>query len=144
MARSLKLALAESCTGGMIAQQVTAVPGSSAVFVGGVVCYANEVKRDILGVPQEVLERHGAVSQEVAVLLATNIRAMFGCDLAASVTGIAGPGGATGDKPVGLVYVTVLGPLGLRTQRHIFYGGRDLVRKQACATALTMLIEQTL
>ena len=102
-ARTLTLALAESCTGGMIAQHVTDVAGSSSAFVGGVVCYANAVKRDLLQVPQEILDTCGAVSHETAVSLATNVRALFHTDLSAAVTGIAGPDGGTFDKPVGLV-----------------------------------------
>ena len=141
-ARTLTLALAESCTGGMIAQHVTSVAGSSAVFIGGVVCYANAVKRDLLQVPQDILDTCGAVSRETAVSMATNARALFHTDLSAAVTGIAGPDGGTIDKPVGLVYIAALGPRGLVVRRYVFSGDRDCIRRQACATTLSMLLEQ--
>ena len=141
-ARTLTLALAESCTGGMIAQHVTSVAGSSAVFIGGVVCYANAVKRDLLQVPQEILDTCGAVSRDTAASLAANVRALFRTDLSAAVTGIAGPDGGTIDKPVGLVYIAALGPRGLVVRRYVFSGDRDCIRRQACATTLSMLLEQ--
>lgn len=141
-ARGLTLSLAESCTGGMIAQHVTNIAGSSAVFIGGIVCYANAVKRDLLNVPQAMLDSHGAVSHEVAVSLATNVRALLHTDLSAAVTGVAGPDGGTIDKPVGLVYIAALGPRGLVVRRYVFSGDRDCVRRQARATTLCMLLEQ--
>lgn len=104
-ARGLRLATAESCTGGLVGARLTSVPGSSRYYRGGVVAYANEAKRDLLGVPAELLDRHGAVSAEVARALAEGARKRFGADLAVSTTGISGPEGGTPAKPVGLVYV---------------------------------------
>jgi nicotinamide-nucleotide amidase len=113
-ARGLTLATAESCTGGMVAERVTQVPGSSDVFLGGVVAYADALKRAELGVPADVLERHGAVSAETAAAMAQGARDRLGADVAVAVTGVAGPGGGTAEKPVGLVYVHVAGPEGER------------------------------
>ena len=98
-----RIATAESCTGGMVAAAITAVAGSSAVFDGGIVSYANSAKVQLLGVPEGLIARHGAVSEPVAQAMAEGARARLGADLAVSVTGIAGPGGATADKPVGRV-----------------------------------------
>ena len=102
--RGLTLATAESCTGGLVAARLTSVPGSSDVFVGGIVSYANEVKIGELGVPAELIEQHGAVSAEVAEAMARGARERLGVDVAVSVTGVAGPDGGTEEKPVGLVY----------------------------------------
>ena len=104
-ARGLTLATAESCTGGLVGERLTSVPGSSRYYRGGVVAYANEAKRDLLGVPADLLERHGAVSDEVARAMAEGARRRFGTDLAVSTTGISGPDGGTLEKPVGLVFV---------------------------------------
>jgi PncC family amidohydrolase len=135
----LKLAVAESCTGGLLAARLTAVPGASAVFVGGVVAYANSVKRDLLGVPAEMLETAGAVSAETALAMARGVRRIMQADVSAAITGIAGPGGALPDKPVGLVFVAVSGPQGETVQRMVFAGNREIVRDQACVTALSLL-----
>ena len=104
-ARGLRLATAESCTGGLVAARLTSVPGSSASFVGGVVAYADEVKRSELDVPEALLAEHGAVSAEVAEAMAEGARRRLGADVAVAVTGVAGPGGGTPEKPVGLVYL---------------------------------------
>ncbi len=137
----LTFSLAESCTGGMIASRVTAVAGASAVFIGSIVCYANTLKRDLLAVPQEVLDARGAVSRETAVLLAENVRTLLRTHLAAAVTGIAGPDGGSVDKPVGLVYIAAVGPRGTLVRRYVFSGNRDCIRRQACSTTLSMLLE---
>jgi nicotinamide-nucleotide amidase len=137
--RGLTLATAESCTGGLVAARLTSVPGSSDVFVGGVVAYSNESKLRELGVPPEVLERHGAVSAEAAEAMAEGARAALGADVAVSVTGIAGPGGGTPEKPVGLVFVGVAGPEGTTTRRLVFSGDREAVRTRATAVALHAL-----
>jgi len=110
--RGETLAVAESCSGGGIAAALTAVPGASAVFLGGVIAYANASKRDILGVPEPLLARHGAVSDAVVTAMAEGVRRLTGADWAVAVSGIAGPGGASADKPVGLVYIAVAGPQG--------------------------------
>ena len=135
------LATAESCTGGMIAERITSVPGASAVFLGGVVSYANEVKRDLLGVPQEVLDRVGAVSAECAQAMASGVRSRLRADVAVSVTGIAGPDGGTPQKPVGLVYLGVATTAGARSERCLFGGDREAVRRQAVDRALALLLE---
>lgn len=134
------LALAESCTGGLLAARVTSVPGASAVFRGGVVAYHNEVKRDALGVPDAMLAAHGAVSAETAQAMAQGARGWLRATLAAAVTGIAGPAGGTAEKPVGLVFVAVSGPRGERAERFLFAGDREAIRAQACEAALRMLL----
>ncbi|MCL1920925.1 MAG: nicotinamide-nucleotide amidohydrolase family protein [Kiritimatiellaeota bacterium] len=134
--RGLTLALAESCTGGMAAMRVTAVPGASDVFLGGVVSYANAAKRDMLGVPQAVLDAHGAVSTECAAAMAEGARQRLGADIAVSVTGIAGPGGGTPLKPVGLVFIGVSTAAATRAERHLFPGDRPAIRRHAADAAL--------
>jgi nicotinamide-nucleotide amidase len=145
-ARGLTLATAESCTGGMVAERLTSVPGSSDVFLGSVVAYSDEVKARQLGVPAEVLRRRGAVSAETAAALAAGARERLGADLAVAVTGIAGPGGGSPEKPVGLVYVHVAGPDGQRSADFVFPGDRESIRRRATVTALHLvrrLLEQT-
>jgi nicotinamide-nucleotide amidase len=138
-ARGLRLATAESCTGGMVAARLTDVPGSSASFVGGVVAYADEVKRGELDVSGEVLAEHGAVSAEVAGAMAEGARRRLGADVAVSVTGIAGPGGGTPEKPVGLVYLHAAGPDGSLARVLDLPGEREQVRIRATVTALHLL-----
>lgn len=139
--RGVTLATAESCTGGLIAGRITSVPGASAIFLGGVVSYANAVKRDLLGVPQEILDRSGAVSAECAEAMASGARDRLGADAAVSVTGIAGPDGGTPQKPVGLVYFGVATAAGTRSVRYLFAGDRAAVRRQAADRALELLAE---
>ncbi len=134
--RGLTLATAESCTGGMVAERLTAVPAASDVFVGAVVSYANEVKERELGVPRELLERHGAVSAEVAAAMGAGARERLGADVALAVTGIAGPGGGSDEKPVGLVYLHVEGPDGGRGADFHFGSDRESIRRRATVTAL--------
>jgi nicotinamide-nucleotide amidase len=138
-AEGLTLATAESCTGGMVAERLTSVPGSSQVFLGGVVAYADEVKADELGVPREVLEHHGAVSAETAAAMAAGARERLGADVAVAVTGIAGPGGGSEEKPVGLVYLHAEGPSGSRRADFVFPGDRDGIRRRAAVTALHLV-----
>ena len=137
--RELTLATAESCTGGMIAQRLTSIPGASDVFLGGIVSYADEVKTAELGVPRETLERHGAVSPETAAAMAAGARERLGADVAVSVTGIAGPDGGTEEKPVGLVYLHVAAPEGGRSADFVFPGDRDSIRRRAAVTALHLV-----
>ena len=138
-AHSLVCATAESCTGGGVASAITGVPGSSAVFAGGVVSYANEVKRDVLGVKSETLAEFGAVSAQTAAQMATGVLSLMKCDLAVSLTGIAGPGGGSDEKPVGLVWFGLADHNGVRTEKAIFMGDREEVRRKAVVHALGML-----
>jgi len=138
--RGLSLATAESCTGGLVAARLTSVAGSSDVFRGGVVAYANEVKSTELGVPEKLLARHGAVSAEVATAMAHGIRERLGADAAVAVTGVAGPGGGTPEKPVGLVHLHAQVPDGDRGVELNLPGGRDAVRGRATAAALHLLL----
>jgi nicotinamide-nucleotide amidase len=138
-ASGLRLATAESCTGGQVAGRLTAVPGSSASFVGGIVAYADEVKRNQLGVPEALLVEHGAVSAEVAGAMAEGARAALGADVAVAVTGVAGPGGGTPEKPVGRVYLHAIGPDGALARMLDLPGEREQVRVRATVTALHLL-----
>jgi nicotinamide-nucleotide amidase len=132
----VSLATAESCTGGLVASRLTAVPGASDVFLGGVIAYADEVKRDTLGVPADVLSTQGAVSAEAAAAMAHGVRARLGADVGLAVTGIAGPGGGRPDKPVGLVYVHVETPESGRGVDFSYPGDRESVRRRAAAAVL--------
>jgi len=136
-----RLAIAESCTGGLLAGRVTAVPGSSRYLLGGVVAYHNRVKTAVLRVPRPMLARHGAVSAPVAAAMARGARVLFAADLAVAVTGIAGPGGGSLAKPVGLVHLAVCGFGRTRCRRVVLPGDRRRVREQAADLALIMLLE---
>ena len=138
-ANGLVCATAESCTGGGVGSAITSVPGSSAVFAGGVISYANKVKRDVLGVPEEILATKGAVSPECAAAMADGVRRLLKTDIAVSLTGIAGPDGGSAEKPVGLVWFGLSTPGGTRTERAIFPGDRAQVRTSAVKHALGML-----
>jgi nicotinamide-nucleotide amidase len=137
--RGLTLATAESCTGGLVAARLTSVPGSSEVFLGAVVAYADEVKARELDVPSEVLERHGSVSAEAAAAMAAGARARLGADVAVSVTGVAGPGGGTPEKPVGLVYLHAESPDGSLARRLDFPGDRQAIRSRSAVAALHLV-----
>lgn len=137
--RGLTLATAESCTGGMVAERLTAVPGASDVFVGSVVAYADDVKERELGVPTEVLAAHGAVSAETAAAMAVGARERLGAGVAVAVTGIAGPDGGTEEKPVGLVYLHAEGPAGGRGLEFRFPGDRESIRRRATVSALHLV-----
>ena len=141
-AEGLRVATAESCTGGLIAACLTEIAGSSDVVDRGFVTYSNEAKRDLLGVPEELLMRVGAVSGEVARAMAAGALARSNATLAVAVTGIAGPGGGTATKPVGLVHHACAGPGGAVLHRRAVYeGDRGAVRLTTVATALDMMIE---
>jgi nicotinamide-nucleotide amidase len=137
--RALTLATAESCTGGLVAARLTSVPGSSDVFRGAVVAYANDVKEGELGVSREILEQHGAVSAEAAQAMSQGARERMGADVAVAVTGVAGPDGGTEDKPVGLVFVHAAGPAGEEARRSELPGDREMVRGRATAAALHLV-----
>jgi len=137
--RGLTLATAESCTGGLAAARLTSVPGASDVVLGGVVAYADEVKRSQLGVPADLLAAHGAVSAEVAAAMARGARERLGADVALAVTGVAGPGGGTAEKPVGLVHLHAEGPDGGLGTRLDFPGDRDSIRARAVVVGLHLV-----
>ncbi len=135
------LALAESCTGGLVAHFVTEIPGSSKYFILGAVTYANRAKERLLAVSGEDLARFGAVSRKVAEAMARGVRDLAAADCVVGITGIAGPGGGTKRKPVGTVYLAALGPWGLLERREVFSGSRSEIKVQAAAVALDMLVE---
>jgi nicotinamide-nucleotide amidase len=140
--KHFRLATAESCTGGWIAASVTAIAGSSAWFERGFVTYSNEAKHELLGVPEDLIQRHGAVSEPVALAMARGALQHSRAEVAVSVTGIAGPGGATPDKPVGTVCFSWAGP----GERHVartchFPGDREAVRRRSVEAALQGLLE---
>ena len=137
--RKKTLALAESCTGGFIANQITNIPGASKNFPGGIVAYSNEVKQKILGVRAKTLSRHGAVSEAVAREMAEGARKKFGADFAIAVTGIAGPGGGTKNKPVGTVFIALASPLGTAVERKWNPFGREKFKRATANQALKML-----
>jgi len=139
--RSLTLAVAESCTGGRLGDAITDVPGSSAYFLGGVISYGNEAKFSLLKVDRSTLESMGAVSEEVALMMADGVRRQLGASIGVGITGIAGPTGATLAKPVGLVCIAVSSSERSLSARSVFAGSRSDVKAQAVIKALEMLSE---
>jgi nicotinamide-nucleotide amidase len=137
--RGLKLAVAESCTGGMVAERITSVAGSSRYFLGGAVVYSNDLKTLFADVPPPMIESHGAVSKEVALALAENIRDICNADIGVGITGIAGPGGGTEDKPVGLVYIAISNGQKHEVIERRFPGDRERIRRWASQQALDMV-----
>lgn len=133
------LATAESCTGGLISADLTEVPGSSDVFLGGVVSYSNDVKEGLLGVEHETLVAYGAVSEEVARAMAEGVRERVAADWGIAITGIAGPGGGTEEKPVGLVHWAVAGATGVEARHRVFLGNRAIIRGWSVNAALDLL-----
>jgi PncC family amidohydrolase len=140
LAAGLTVATAESCTGGLVAHELTEVAGSSGYFLGGIVAYADATKQAGLGVPAELIARHGAVSAQVARAMAEGARRVLGADLAVAVTGIAGPGGGTPAKPVGLTYVAVNGPGGREVRRFNWPHDRSANKRASAAAAIELLI----
>ena len=138
--RGWSLATAESCTGGLVAAALTSIPGSTEVIVGGIVAYSNEVKVEQLDVPPDLIEEHGAVSAEVAEAMAQGARARFGVDVVVSVTGVAGPGGGSEEKPVGLVYYHAETPEGGRGASFDFPGDRDSIRRRSVVASLHLVL----
>jgi nicotinamide-nucleotide amidase len=136
------LATAESCTGGLVSAWLTEVPGASEVFRGGAVTYTNEAKEDLVAVPHELLVEHGAVSAPVARAMAEGVRKRFAADWGIGITGIAGPGGGTADKPVGLVHWAVAGPAGVEARHRVFTGDRSSIRRQSATAALDQMRRQ--
>jgi nicotinamide-nucleotide amidase len=140
--RKKTLALAESCTGGFIANQITNVPGASKVFTGGIVAYSNTVKVKLLGVNPETLKKHGAVSEAVAREMAIGAREKFGADFAIAVTGVAGPSGGTKAKPVGTVFISIAGAFGTFVERRLNCYSRVKFKEITAQQALEMLCER--
>lgn len=135
----MSIALAESCTGGAATAKLTDVPGSSAYLIGSVVCYANRIKTEIIGVAPSILQEHGAVSRETAVAMASGIRDRFAADIGIGITGIAGPDGGTAAKPVGLVYMAIAGPQGVIVEEEHFSGQRIAIKARATNSTLNLL-----
>ncbi len=140
-AAGLTIATAESCTGGLITARLTAVAGSSDYVLGGVVSYANAVKQQVLGVGAETLAQHGAVSEPVARQMADGVRRLLQAAVALSVTGIAGPGGGTAEKPVGLTFIGLSTPAGTWVRRFLFSGDRAQNRAQSVTAALQFVLD---
>lgn len=140
--RALTFCAAESCTGGLVLDHMTDIPGSSAYVLGGVVAYANVIKRALLGVREETLLTYGAVSEQTAEEMVRGVQAAFGADVAVSVTGIAGPGGGTADKPVGLTYIGCLVGDQLVVQRHVWTGDRTANKRSSADAALALALAQ--
>jgi len=134
----LRLAVAESCTGGLLGERITSVPGSSDVFLGGVIAYENHVKRDLLGVRQNDIDEYGAVSEQVALQMASGAKSKLGAQIGISITGVAGPGGGTPEKPVGLTWIGV-DFLEAKARRFLLIGDRPEIRQRAAQSALEML-----
>lgn len=139
--KELKLALAESCTGGLLSSMITDVAGSSEYFLGSIVAYDNGVKQSELGVRATTLKKYGAVSKETALEMARGVKKALQADISAAVTGIAGPGGGTPEKPVGLVFIAVAKGRTTQVQRFVFKGGRKSIKKQSTEAALSMIAE---
>ncbi len=139
--KGLKLAVAESCTGGLIASRITDVAGSSVYFEAGVVTYSNRAKEVFLSIPHDLLASKGAVSPEVARKMAEGVRHVTGADIAVSVTGIAGPGGGSDEKPVGTVYIGLAAAGSHLVQKYLFKGDRASIRKQTADTALSLVLD---
>lgn len=140
-ARKLSLATAESCTGGGIGQALTAVPGSSRVYRGGIISYTNEVKSGLLHVPEALLRDLGAVSGPVAEAMAWGAQAALSADVAVSTTGLAGPGGDAFGNPVGTVWIACAWPGGVRSLLCRFQGNREEIREAACCQGLELILE---
>jgi nicotinamide-nucleotide amidase len=143
-AKGQTLTLAESCTGGYLSHLITSIPGSSNYYIGGVVSYANAVKMEELGIPSDMLELNGAVSQPVVERMASGVREALKSDWAIATSGIAGPDGGTPDKPVGTVWLAVAGPDGVRSSKGVFMGTRDLVIQRSSTAGLNMLRKRLL
>ena len=137
--KNATISTAESCTGGLVAERLTSVPGSSRYFLSGLICYSNESKIELAGIPPLLLEMQGAVSAEVARGLAEAIRARAGATVGVGITGVAGPTGGSGGKPVGTVHIAVATPSGTEHRQFLYPGDREKIRWQASQAALDMV-----
>ncbi len=135
-AKSLTIAVAESCTGGLIGHMITDIPGSSAYFLGGIISYSNQAKCDLLGVSPDTLKQYGAVSDQTAMQMATGVKVRFGSDIGLSVTGIAGPDGGTVEKPVGTVFMGFAFDREPVSIKYLFKGSRQEIKQQTAEIAL--------
>lgn len=142
--KQLTVALAESCTGGLVTSRITDISGSSAYLIGSIVCYTNRIKTDFISVTPQIISEYGAVSQETARLMASGIREKFAASIGIGITGIAGPTGATPTKPVGTVFIAIDGPAGIQCQHYTFNGQRTEIKYRISQTALHMLRQYTL
>ena len=142
LAQGLRVATVESCTGGLVGHAITTVPGSSAYYRGGLITYADDVKRDLAGVPGDVIAAHGAVSAQVAIAMADGARTRLGADVAVSVTGVAGPDGGSEAKPVGLTYIGIADGHGTDVRRHVWPGDRAANQLDSAAAALELVLER--
>jgi PncC family amidohydrolase len=139
--KGIKLSIAESCTGGMLGEAITCISGASSYFVGGVIAYDNKIKINLLGVLENIIKTKGAVSSKTAIYMAKGVKKLFKTDVAASITGIAGPGGGTKNKPVGLVYIAIQYKNKVKFFKCNFKGNRELVRMQAVLFTLKELVK---
>jgi len=137
--KKISLATAESCTGGMLGKLITSVPGASEIYGFGFITYANEAKAQILGVNEETLKKYGAVSKETALEMAVGAKRVSGADIAVSVTGIAGPGGGTPEKPVGLVYIAIAYEDKAEFKKLLLNGERETIRKETCENVFELI-----
>jgi len=137
--RGFTLALAESCTGGLVSHRITNVPGSSVYYQGSVIAYSNEIKELALRVRHDTLQRYGAVSEHAALEMAQGVRRVFRTDIGLAVTGIAGPGGGTPEKPVGLIYIALAAPDVEKVARHVWSGSRQENKDRSAAAVLDLL-----
>jgi PncC family amidohydrolase len=135
------IATAESCTGGLLAHMLTEIAGSSAYYVGSIIAYSNDIKRDMLHVPPAILQTDGAVSEATARTMAENVRERMRCDVGIATTGIAGPGGGSDTKPVGVVYIAVALPTTTHCQRYLFSGDRSANKKESAVAAFQLLLD---
>lgn len=142
--KQLTIALAESCTGGLITSRITDIAGSSSYLMGSIICYTNKIKSDFVKVPPQIIIDHGAVSSQTASLLATGIRQEFTASIGMGITGIAGPTGATPTKPIGTVFIAIDGPSGIQCKQYTFSGQRTDIKYCISQAALHMLRQYTL
>lgn len=141
LAKGYRISTAESCTGGLISHRLTNIPGSSNYFDRGVIVYSNESKIDMINVPQDVIMKHGAVSEQTAKAMAEGVRDLAKTDIGLAVTGIAGPGGDTMEKPVGLVYIALASIRPTLVEKFNFNGGRQEIKKKTSDAALNMVLD---